>query len=123
MMAGLVNAALLSQKVIGVSVLKNDEPADDAIRSLLRIKNKTFHISRDFHFNGYARHQPELISFMNTFYRLTNIPSDFVYTGKLFFAVNDMVMNKIFPPDSKLLLIHSGGLQGNASLEKGTLIF
>jgi len=46
-----------------------------------------------------------------------------VYTGKLFFAVNDLLRQGFFPTGSKILLIHSGGLQGNASLTKGTLIF
>jgi 1-aminocyclopropane-1-carboxylate deaminase len=60
---------------------------------------------------------------MNEFYRQTGIPSDFVYTGKLFFAVNDLLQKDYFPAGSKLLLMHSGGLQGNQSLPKGTLIF
>jgi 1-aminocyclopropane-1-carboxylate deaminase len=60
---------------------------------------------------------------MNECYRLAGIPSDFVYTGKLFFAVNDLIEKNYFPPSSKILAIHSGGLQGNQSLPKGTLIF
>jgi 1-aminocyclopropane-1-carboxylate deaminase/D-cysteine desulfhydrase-like pyridoxal-dependent ACC family enzyme len=60
---------------------------------------------------------------MNEFFRQTGIPSDFVYTGKLFYACSDMVKKNDFPAGSRLLLIHSGGLQGNASLENGTLIF
>ena len=64
-----------------------------------------------------------LLNFMNEFYRQTTIPSDFVYTGKLFFAVTDLIKNNFFPPGSNVLVIHSGGLQGNASLSKGTLIF
>jgi 1-aminocyclopropane-1-carboxylate deaminase len=60
---------------------------------------------------------------MNAWYTLTGIPSDFVYTGKLFFAVQDLLQKNYFPPGSKLLIIHSGGLQGNQSLPKGTLIF
>ena len=60
---------------------------------------------------------------MNEFYYQTGIPADFVYTGKLFFAVNDMIRNNFYPPGSNLLIIHSGGLAGYASLSKGTLIF
>ena len=75
------------------------------------------------HFGGYAKHQPALLQFMNEFYRQTGIPSDFVYTGKLFYAINDLVEKNYFPAGSKLLLIHSGGLQGNESLATGSLIF
>ncbi len=60
---------------------------------------------------------------MNDFYRETSIPSDFVYTGKLFYALQDLVNTGYFPAGSRLLVIHSGGLPGNASLKKGTLIF
>ena len=77
----------------------------------------------DYHFGGYAKWEPRLIYFMNEYYRQTSIPSDFVYTGKLFYGISDLAAKKYFPPGSRLLLIHSGGLQGNQSLDKGTLIF
>jgi len=77
----------------------------------------------DYHFGGYAKHQPALFRFMNEFYQQTGIPSDFVYTGKLFYAISDLISKNYFPPGSKLLLIHSGGLQGNISLPDRTLIF
>jgi len=63
------------------------------------------------------------LNFMNEFYRQTNIPADFVYTGKLFYAIADLARKKYFPSGSRLLIIHSGGLQGNASLGNGKLIF
>ena len=83
----------------------------------------TCHVNHDYHFGGYAKKKPLLINFMNEFYHQTGIPSDFVYTGKLFFAVNDMIHNNFYPAGSNLVIIHSGGLAGNASLSKGTLIF
>jgi 1-aminocyclopropane-1-carboxylate deaminase len=46
-----------------------------------------------------------------------------VYTGKLFYALDDLAGKGFFEPGSKVLVIHSGGLQGNESLPKGTLIF
>jgi 1-aminocyclopropane-1-carboxylate deaminase len=60
---------------------------------------------------------------MNALYRQTGIPTDIVYTGKLCFAVNDLAGKNYFPRGSKILLIHSGGLQGNRSLPNGSLIF
>ncbi len=123
MTAGLIMSSLLSQQVISISVLKNNFNLDGEIKQLTGNKEKSFRIINDYHFGGYAKHKPKLIYFMNGFYRETSIPSDFVYTGKLFFAVTDLVRNNFFPAGSKLLLIHSGGLQGNLSLSKGTLIF
>ncbi|MBK6936931.1 MAG: hypothetical protein IPH18_08620 [Chitinophagaceae bacterium] len=60
---------------------------------------------------------------MNNFFKQTNIPSDIVYTGKLFYAITDLANKNHFPAGSSILAIHSGGLQGNASLNMGTLIF
>ncbi|HEX5655279.1 MAG TPA: pyridoxal-phosphate dependent enzyme [Chitinophagaceae bacterium] len=123
MMAGLILAATNRQTILGISVLKNHFDLMDSIRHLtpgLQIQSS---INHDYHFGGYARMNPELIAFMNEFFRLTGIPSDFVYTGKLFYAVNDLLKKDYFPDGSKILLVHSGGLQGNASLPGGTLIF
>lgn len=123
---GTMTAGLLlpptEADIISVSVLKNNFQLDDDIRQLINIKKKPI-IIHDYHFGGYAKHTPALLSFMNEFYKQTSIPSDFVYTGKLFFAINDLVSNNFFNQGSKLLVIHSGGLQGNRSLSKGTLIF
>lgn len=123
---GTMTAGLLlsSSKtaVVCISVLKNNYQLEDDI-SHLAGSNKKSIIIHDYHFGGYAKHNTTLLSFMNEFYSLTAIPSDFVYTGKLFFAVKDLVANNFFTPGSKLLIIHSGGLQGNNSLSKGTLIF
>ena len=77
----------------------------------------------DYHFGGYAKYNAELISFMNEFYQHTNIPTDFVYTGKVAFAIIDLIKKEQFNHGSKILMIHSGGLQGNRSLQKGSLIF
>lgn len=123
MTAGLILGSLPVQQIISVSVLKNNLSLEEEIVSLTKKEDYRFEVIHQYHFGGYAKHKQELIDFMNDFYRHTAIPSDFVYTGKLFFAVNDMIHHDFFPEKSKLLLIHSGGLQGNTSLSKGTLIF
>lgn len=121
-MAGLINACPM-QQVTGISVLKNNFELEKNISSLLDRGQHNFKLLHDHHFGGYAKHTPALLQFMNDFYAQTGIPSDFVYTGKLFFAVTSLIRGKYFPPHSKILVIHSGGLQGNTSLDKGTLIF
>jgi 1-aminocyclopropane-1-carboxylate deaminase len=123
MIAGLIKATLPKQKIVGISVMKKNTELEENVQTLINGEQKEWQIIHDYHFGGYAKHKPALINFMNEFYRQTNIPSDFVYTGKLFYAVDDLVKNDFFPSGSKLLLIHSGGLQGNTSLDNGTLIF
>ncbi len=123
MMAGIINSVSSGQQVVGISVLKNNFSLPSLVRSLLDGDKKNWTILHDYSFNGYAKHTPELLQFMNAFYRRTGVPTDFVYTGKLFYAVTDLVEKNYFPPGSKILVIHSGGLQGNTSLKEGTLLF
>ena len=125
MMAGLIKAGLSYQEIIGVAITKDEQGLKDELLRVLpaKEKNKEFQLVNEYHFGGYAKHKMELVNFMNQFFKDTGIPTDFVYTGKLFFGILDMIRNNSFPGDSNILVIHSGGLQGNLSLPKRTLIF
>lgn len=122
MAAGILTATT-EQQIILISALKNNNALFDSINSLRPVDAHRLHIFHNYHFGGYAHHQPELLNFMNDFFRYTKIPTDFVYTGKLVYAITDLAKANYFPQGSNILIIHSGGLQGNSSLEKGTLIF
>jgi len=125
MMAGLIKAAAPHQKVIGLSVLKNNVSIDAEIKALLTKEeaNKNFEMIHAYHFGGYAKHKPALIDFMNECYKKMKLPLDFVYTAKLMYGAQDLATKGKFEPSSKILVIHSGGLQGNRSFKKGTLTF
>lgn len=123
-LAGLAIAATPDQQVIGISVLKNNFSLNAEVDQWLpEDKKNAVTIIHDYHFGGYAKRTVELLQFMNDFYRQTAIPADFVYTGKAFFATMDLARKQFFKPGSRILLLHTGGLQGNRSLPKGTLIF
>lgn len=122
-LAGLLQAVPPSTQVIGISSLKNNLSLATETAMLNSTSAETINILHQFHFGGYAKHKPELIDFMNNLYRQTGIPTDFVYTGKLFYGFDTLVQEHYFAAGSKILLIHSGGLQGNLSLPKGTLIY
>lgn len=123
MMAGIINRVQPGQNVVGISIMKNNRELENMVQELTKDDKKNWQIFHDYSFGGYAKHQPALLKFMNEFYKQTAIPSDFVYTGKLFFAINNLIEKNYFPPMSSLLLIHSGGLQGNRSIPPGTLSF
>ena len=125
MMAGLIKTARPRQEVVGISVLKNHIALEDKIRCLLgpAEKQRSFSLLHDYHFGGYAKHPPGLIAFMRDTWLTEKVPTDIVYTSKLLFAVKDLIEKNYFPPGSKLLLVHSGGLQGNKSLEPDRLPF
>lgn len=125
MIAGLARAMSPGQTAIGISSLKI---ADQQHNSLQAIVNHyapatNCRLVYDYHFGGYARKNDALIGFMNELYQRFALPTDFVYTGKLLYGLFDLIGKDFFPPDSRILAIQSGGLQGNRSLPTGTLIF
>lgn len=126
MAAGLIAGLRPHQQLILVSVLKNNFSIKDEIKQLLfeeELINKRYDVRFDFHMGGYAKKNEALFQAMNNFYSTHHISTDFVYTGKLIYAFYQMMKSGEFESDSKVLLIHSGGLQGNRSLCNNELIF
>ncbi|MDE3145126.1 MAG: pyridoxal-phosphate dependent enzyme [Bacteroidota bacterium] len=124
MMAGLIKAAKKHQTVIGINSMKNKNLIDD-IKNLLTIEelNKNFILLNEYHFGGFAKHPVELINFMKDVWQQYQLPTDIVYTSKLLFATVDLIEKNYFEANSKLMIIHSGGLQGNLSLPLNSLPF
>jgi 1-aminocyclopropane-1-carboxylate deaminase len=125
MFAGLTKALLPHQHALGFSSLKIADHEHNSILDFVKTyaAPSRFSVIYDYHFGGYARKNSILIDFMNNLYQTYTLPTDFVYTGKLMYGINDLIHNDYFPTDSRILLIHSGGLQGNRSLPAGTLCF
>lgn len=117
--SGLINSALPHQKVLGFPALKGDFLQNEIHKF---VNNKNWELITDYHFGGYGKVTTEFIEWMNWFYAQTGIPLDPIYTGKIVFGVMDLIQRNYFPPKSKILMIHTGGLQGiagmNAKLEK-----
>jgi 1-aminocyclopropane-1-carboxylate deaminase len=123
-MAGIIQATYPHQQVTGISVMKNNTGLNEEIQSLLYVPQPgRFRIIHDYHFGGYAKHTPSLTGWMNQFYHASTIPLDFVYTAKMMYGIFDLIGKDFFRPQSRILAIHSGGLQGNRSLAPGVLVF
>ena len=126
MAAGLLAVIKPHQQLLLVSAVKNNFSIEKEIKSLLleeEYANKLFSINHEYHFGGFAKKDEKLLSYMNNFFRETGIPTDIVYTGKLAYSMSDMLQKGKLPSNSNILLIHSGGLQGNRSLKNNQLIF
>mgnify|MGYP006158787367 FL=1 len=107
--SGLINSSNQKQQLIGFSSLKGAF-LSDVIRNFAEKTN--WIINDGYHFGGYGKVTDELIHFLNNFYNQTAIPLDPVYTGKMVFGILEMIKNGYFDPKSKILIIHTGGLQG-----------
>ncbi|WP_164714305.1 1-aminocyclopropane-1-carboxylate deaminase/D-cysteine desulfhydrase [Chitinophaga rhizosphaerae] len=125
-LAGLINGAAkrgIGAEIWGISALKGAYSVESEVRALLTEDRGNWGILHDFHEGGFAKISHALITGMNDFFDQTGIPTDRVYTGKLVLAFREMSAEGRFPPGSHVLLIHTGGLQGNASLPQGSLHF
>lgn len=111
--SGLINGSFEGQKVLGFPALKGDFLQKD-IRNFA--KNNNFSLLNEYHFGGYGKVTSELIEFINSFYKKNKIPLDPIYTGKMVFGVIDLIQKNYFPKNAKILLIHTGGLQGVAGM-------
>ena len=120
--SGIINSVLDHQKVLGFPSLKGDFLQDE-IRNFVETQN--WELITGYHFGGYGKVSEELIAFINQFYAETKIPLDPIYTGKMVFGVIDLISENYFPANSKILLIHTGGIQGiqgmNIKLKKKQL--
>jgi 1-aminocyclopropane-1-carboxylate deaminase/D-cysteine desulfhydrase-like pyridoxal-dependent ACC family enzyme len=124
--AGLLLGKKRHQSIQLISVLKNNYSVIDDVCKLLSIGELEINqcaVDFSHHMGGYAKKSPALFKSMNTFYTIHKIPTDFVYTGKLIHAFYDYVNRNAFKKNERILIIHSGGLQGNRSLTNGELIF
>lgn len=108
-LAGLSNTITVQQKVLGFQALKGNFLKAD-IRKFAQKDN--WELIFDYHFGGYAKVDKSLVVFMNDFKKSTGIVLDPVYTGKLFFGLFDMIKNDCFKYGTKILAIHTGGIQG-----------
>jgi 1-aminocyclopropane-1-carboxylate deaminase len=122
---GICMSASAEQTVIGIPVLKiKKEERDAFIRQHSTINSKaTQKIFFDYAGNGYAKTSEQQLNFMNSFYTKTGIPTDIVYTGKLIQALVDLTEKRYLSNEQRILVLHTGGLQGNSSVERGRLLY
>ena len=72
----------------------------------------------DFHLGGYAKFHAGLVAFIHDFYLRYHIVLDPVYSGKLLYALNELIKSDYFKPGTTLIAIHTGGLQGIEAFNK-----
>ncbi|GAB1463905.1 1-aminocyclopropane-1-carboxylate deaminase/D-cysteine desulfhydrase [Pedobacter sp.] len=106
-----INQLDLETQLHVIPVLKGGDFIKDEIFKYEKNLTK-LHLHTDYHFGGYAKTTPELISFIKDFTSKTGVLIDPVYTGKMFYAINDLIESKQISKDAKILAIHTGGLFG-----------
>jgi len=108
--SGLIRSAEKHQKILIFPALKDSDFLIDVIKNYSTRSN--YELIQKYHFGGYAKITDELIGFINSFKKETNVPLEPIYTGKMLLGIFDMMELKLFPKGSKVLAVHTGGLQG-----------
>jgi 1-aminocyclopropane-1-carboxylate deaminase len=121
-LAGLVSGLKNQEKVLGFPALKGSQFLVDDIKTLLEKANihpsSAWELVHDYHFGGFAKISKELIAFIQEFKKNYGIILDPIYTAKMMFGVIHMIQEGKFPANSRILAVHTGGLQGVIGIEE-----
>ena len=113
--SGIINSSKDHQVIIGFPALKGDFLKKDICKFTAK---SNWDLETNYNFGGYGKISEELIVFINDFKKKTAIPLDPIYTGKMMFGVVDMIAKNHFKEGTKILAIHTGGLQGITGMNK-----
>ncbi|MCV2883518.1 pyridoxal-phosphate dependent enzyme [Aestuariibacter sp. AA17] len=117
-LAGLIAGShALNTRIHGIAVLKGKDYLETLVTALYpqASHDNSWTIHHDFHHGGYAKSSSQLLDDINIFKQHTGIATDPVYSGKLISAAKHLIGQGTFPIRSRLLLLHTGGLQGARS--------
>ncbi|MEP2935888.1 MAG: pyridoxal-phosphate dependent enzyme [Gilvibacter sp.] len=108
-LAGLTNSCLEHQSVLGFSSLKGDFLKNDIKKWT---DSDSWSLTDSYSFGGYGKISEALITFINRFKQQTGIGLDPLYTGKMMYGIIDLLKSDYFPEKTRILAVHTGGLQG-----------
>lgn len=115
-LAGLIKGLQGKHHALGFAVLKNAGFLNNDIKAFLADADSelfnNWSVNLDYHFGGYAKSKTELEKFIVDFYHQTQIPLEPVYSGKMFYGLYDLIDQGYFVPGTRILALHTGGLQG-----------
>ncbi|MGJ5629752.1 1-aminocyclopropane-1-carboxylate deaminase/D-cysteine desulfhydrase [Nostoc sp. CALU 1950] len=128
-LAGIALSLHEGQRAIAFPVLKNGAFLAQEIETLLTNylasdlptpynSPASWELMCDYHFGGYAKVNDELLLFSQQFTQKHGVPLDYVYTAKMFYGVMDLLKQGFFCKGDRLLLVHTGGLQGNVGMKE-----
>jgi 1-aminocyclopropane-1-carboxylate deaminase len=112
--AGIINGLTshqLNTRFNAIPVFKNGGFIKQEIDRFLTAP-ADYDLHTDYHFGGYGKATDELIAFVKQFIASTGIVIEPVYTGKMMYALYDLIRKNHFNPGSNILAIHSGGIWG-----------
>ena len=124
-LAGLISADKNQHKILGISVLKQDGYLVKQVNDLLPEHAKAhtnWQLMSQYHGGGYAKFSAQDAQRIRSFSAVVGIDFEPVYSGKMILALLDLMSTGYFPAHHRIVLLHTGGLQGLAGMfERGIL--
>jgi len=111
-LAGIVDTASEQASVLGFAALKHAGFLTAEVEAMLSHPRNNWQINLDYHFGGFAKSTAELSAFIEDFELNTTLPLEPVYTGKMMYAIYDLIKKDYFKPGQRIIALHTGGLQG-----------
>lgn len=116
-LAGIIEAVPEQVSVLGFAALKNAGFLTAEVEAMLSQSRNNWQINLDYHFGGFAKINTELNAFIEDFELKTTIPLEPVYTGKMMYAIYDLIKKHYFRPGERIIAVHTGGLQGKRGFD------
>lgn len=124
-LAGIASSIQPDQLALGFVAIRQGEYLEGSIAQLMTPLSQTasprkgetrttFKLIHDYHFGGFAKVTPQLRAFKKTFEAQNGFELDFVYTSKMLFGIFELMEKNYFKPGTRIVAVHTGGLQGNA---------
>jgi len=79
---------------------------------MLSQPRNNWQINLDYHFGGFAKTNSALHAFIEDFELNTTIPLEPIYTGKMMYAIYELIKKHNFKSGQRIIALHTGGLQG-----------
>ncbi|WP_176512277.1 1-aminocyclopropane-1-carboxylate deaminase/D-cysteine desulfhydrase [Pseudomonas faucium] len=108
-LAGLVLAEAGAHGVHGALAVPWDHGVPETVTALAGTRGYQLHEACR---GGFAKVDEQLLAFIAETEAHTGVPLEALYTGKALLALRDQVEAGLFAPGTRLIFLHTGGLQG-----------
>jgi 1-aminocyclopropane-1-carboxylate deaminase len=120
--AGIASGLKSGQHALGFVALKGTEMIEAQVQHLIQMASNSqlsnVQLFHDYHFGGFAKITFELLEFKRRLEIQAGFELDYVYTAKMFYGIENLILHGYFPAGSNIIALHTGGLQGNKGFEK-----
>jgi len=114
---GLVKGLTDDSEAFGLLAVKDSSLHESIHNQLSKQEDAKLTLDNEAHLGGFAKVNDELISFANQFYKSSKIPIDLLYNAKVLLRLKKLLRSNMLDPNKDLLVIHTGGLQGNLGFD------